>query len=346
MMRKFFPAALLVLFNIAFSYSQSANLDSAYYYLNNGNTAMATQIFEQYIRENPTNTKVRMQLGYIYYSQNKLSKSLKNFDYVGRHSSDPADVETSRSSAYIIRDQLAVVAKRSLDMYFYNYYDSFQDNYIANLTAHYNFKMAPKFYTGFYVDAYTDSRSKPELIYNDRFLELGGFLRYHILDNLFLEFRLGYAREIDLDKSDFNIKPLLVYFARLGDAKIYVGKKAASKTSMYLDLYYAAMYDYKFRNTFLQATFSEVMRFHTGGYSYIESYLVQYAQFDSRKLDYNNYSELGTGLRFKPNLAIFPILFVEPTYKVYFFKDKVTNIQRENSFQVKAGFQFIFRTPL
>jgi hypothetical protein len=319
MYKKFFPAALLFLINIVFSFSQSANLDSAYFYLNNGNTARATQIFEQYVQENPSNTKIRMQLGYIYYSQNKLDKSLKNFDYVGRHSSDPADVETSRSSAYIIRDQLAIVAKRSLDMYFYNYYDSFQENYIADITLHYNFRMAPKFYTGLYLDAYTDSRSKPGNIYNDRFLEIGGFLRYNILSNLFLEFRVGYAREIDLDKSDFNIKPLLVYFARFGEAKIYVGKKAASTTSLFLDLYYAAMYDYKFRNAFVQTAFNEVMRFHTGGYSYIESYLVQYAQFDSRKYDYNNYAEVGTGLRFKPNLAIFPVLFVEPTFKVYFF---------------------------
>jgi hypothetical protein len=66
-------------------------------------------------------------------------------------------------------------ARTSLDLYFYNFYDSYQDNYIANFVGHYNFKIAPQFYTGFYVDLYTDTRSKPELIYNDRFIELADF---------------------------------------------------------------------------------------------------------------------------------------------------------------------------
>jgi hypothetical protein len=171
-------------------------------------------------------------------------------------------------------------------------------------------------------------------------VELGGFLRYNLLKNLFIEFRLGYVREIDIDTSKINFKPLLVYFTRFGEAKVYVGRKSASKTSLYLDLYYAAMYDYKFKNAFLQTTFEEVMRVHTGGYSYMESYLVQRGQFDSRRLDYNNFAEFGTGLRYHPNLAYFPSLFIEPTFKVYFFGSV------KNSFQVKAGFQFIFRTPL
>jgi hypothetical protein len=57
-----------------------------------------------------------------------------------------------------------------------------------------------------------------------------------LLKNLLFEFRLGYAREIDLDTSRINIKPMLIYFNRLGDAKIYVNKNSASKTSLYLDL--------------------------------------------------------------------------------------------------------------
>ncbi len=133
---------------------------------------------------------------------------------------------------------------------------------------------------------------------------------------------------------------MLVYFNRFGDAKVYVGSKSSSKTSMYLDIYYAAMYDYKYKNAFLQGMLQEVLRFHTGGYSYVENYLFQAGQFDGRKLDYNNYFEVGTGIRFKPNIMVFPVLFVEPTYKMYFFGDK------KNSFQIKAGFVFNYRAAL
>jgi hypothetical protein len=340
MSRYIFCTFIIFIFLTKFSFSQSSNLDSGYYYLNQGNKKLATQIFENYLKENPKDTKIHMQLGYIYYDQRKLAKSLKHFDYVGRHSTNPSDVEKSRSAALIIRDELASTAKRSIDLYFYNFYDSYQDNYIANIVGHYNFRIAPQFYTGFYLDLYTDTRSKPELIFNDRYVELGGFLRYNLLSNLFLEFRVGYTREIDLDTSRINIKPMLVYFNRLGDAKVYVNRRSSSKTSLYLNMYYAAMYDYKFKNAFIQSAFQEVLRFGISGYSYMENYLVQYAQFDSRKLDYNNYVEVGTGIRYHANVPYFPVLFVEPTYKVYFFGD------RKNSFQLKVGFEFIFRTPL
>lgn len=333
-------AGFLLLFTSNLSYPQMSRLDSGYYYLNQGNRKKAIEIFENHLKENPKDNKIHLQLGYIYYSQNKLDKSLKHFQYVGKHSMDDADLESSRSAVVVIKDELALKAKTALDIYFYNFYDSYQENYIANFIGHYNFRIAPQFYTGLYVDLYTDSRSKPELIYNDRFVEVGGFLRYNLLKNLFIEFRIGYANEIDLDKSSINFKPMIVYFTRIGEGRIYVGRKSSSKVSPFIDLYYAAMYDYKFKNTFLQAAFQEVLRYHTGGYSHMDSYLVQYGQFDNRKLDYNNYAEFGTGLRFHPNLMYFPSLFVEPTYKVYFYG------QMKNSFQIKAGFQFIFKTPL
>ena len=340
MSKTLFYAFLYFIFITGSAYSQMSQLDSGYYYLNQGNKKQAIKIFENHLKENPKDTKIRLQLGYIYYDQKKLSKSLNHFQYVGKHSKDPSDVETSRSASFIIKEELASMAKSSLDLYFYNFYDSYQDNYIANFVGHYNFKIGPQFYTGFYVDLYTDTRSKPEYIYNDRFIEIGGFFRYNLLKNLILEFRLGYTREIDLDTSRINIKPMLIYFNRLGDAKIYVSKSSTSKTSLYIDMYYAAMYDYKFKNAFMQVTFQEVLRFSTGGYSYMENYLIQYGQFDSRKLDYNNYAEIGTGIRYHPNIMYFPSIFVEPTYKAYFYGE------RKNSFQIKAGFQFIFKTPL
>lgn len=340
MSRYIFCTFIILIFLSKFSFSQSSNLDSGYYYLKQGNKKLATQIFENYLKENPKNTKIRMQLGYIYYDQRKLRSSLRQFSYVSRHSTDPSDVEKSRSATFIIKEELASTAKAALDLYFYNFYDSYQDNYIANFIGHYNYRIAPKFYTGFYIDLYTDTRSKPGLIYNDRFVELGGFFRYNLLKNLFFEFRIGYTREIDFDTSRINIKPMLVYFNRLGDAKVYVNSRSSKKTSLYLDMYYAAMYDYKFKNAFLQASFREAIRFGLTGYSYIENYLVQYVQFDSRKLDYNNYAEVGTGIRYHANVAYFPVLFVEPTYKVYFYGE------RKNSLQIKAGFEFIFKTPL
>ncbi len=314
--------------------------DSGYFYLNKGDKNTAAIYFEKHLKLNPKDCKTRLQLAYIYYDQKKLDKSLNNFNYVAKHSTDPADQEASRSASFIVREELAGYAPTSIDMYFYNYYDSYQENYIANFVGHYNFRIAKNFYTGAYVDLYTDSKSKPGLIYNDRFVEIGGFFRYNILKNLFFEFRVGYTRQIDLEKSTINVKPLLVYFTRFGETKVYVGSKATSRTSLFIDLYYAGMYDYKYKNAFIQAAFQEVLRFHTGGYSFMDSYLVQTAQFDSRKLDYNNFVEIGTGLRYHPNLVFFPTLFVEPTYKAYFYGEI------KNSFQIKGGFQFIFRTPL
>lgn len=314
--------------------------DSGYYYYKNGNKTKAAQYFELHLKEKPTDTKTRMQLAYIYYDQKKYSNSLKHFDYVGSHTTDPQEKEQSKSASLVLREELAGTSKRSIDLYFYNYYDSFQENYIANLVGHVNFRLGPGFYAGPYLDVYTDSRSTKALVYNDRFVELGLFFRYYIMKNLFFEGRLGFTRQIDLDSNKINIKPMLVYFNRFGDAKVYVSSKSSSKTSMYLDIYYAAMYDYKYKNAFLQGMLQQVLRFHTGGYSYVENYLFESGQFDGRKLDYNNYFEVGTGIRFKPNVIKFPVLFLEPTYKVYFFGDK------KNSFQIKAGFVFNFRAAL
>jgi Tfp pilus assembly protein PilF len=314
--------------------------DSGYYYLNQGNKTKAVQFFEMHVKENPQDMKIRMQLAYIYYEQRKNANALRHFDYVAKHSTDPKDAETAKSSAYVIREELAGESPRSLDIYFYNFYDSFQENYIANLVAHVNFRLGRNLYAGPYLDVYTDTRSTKTLIYNDRFVEIGAFMRYNILKNLFVELRLGYTRQIDQDSSKINIKPMLVYFNRFGDAQVYTSGRSAKKTSLYIDIYYAAMYDYKYKNAFLQASLQQVLRFGTGGYSYIENYLVETAQFDSRKVDYNNYFEIGAGVRFKPNVMVFPVIFVEPTYKAYFFGD------RKNSFQIKAGFLFNFRTKI
>lgn len=339
MVRKLLPFLILIMLPFSISFSQSL-ADSGYYYLKQGNKKKATQYFELHLKDKPTDTKTRLQLAYIYYDQRKLDKSLRQFNYVGRHSTSSKDIDVSKSASYIIKEEIALTAPRSFDLYFYGFYDSFQDNYIFNVVSHVNFKIGKGFYGGPYLDLYTDTRSTPALIYNDRFFEIGGFLRYNILRNLLFEFRIGYARQIDLDTGKINLKPMLIYFNRFGDAKVYVSSKASSKTSLYMDMYYAAMYDYKYDNAFLQIALQQVLRFHTGGYSYIENYLVESAQFDSRRLDYNNYLEAGIGIRFHPNVMYFPVIFVEPTYKLYFYGD------RKNSFQIKAGILFNYRTKI
>ncbi len=314
--------------------------DSGYYYYNNGNKTKAAEFFELYLKDKPRDTKTRMQLAYIYYDKKKYSNSLKHFDVVGRYTTDLQEKEQSKSASLVLREELAGSSKKSVDLYFYNFYDSFQENYIANLVGHFNFRLGPGFYAGPYLDVYTDSRSAKGNVFNDRFVELGLFFRYYIMKNLFFEGRIGFTRQIDLDSNKINFKPMLVYFNRFGDAKVYVSSKTSSKTSMYLDIYYAAMYDYKYKNAFLQGMLQQVLRFHTGGYSYVENYVFESGQFDGRRLDYNNYFEIGTGIRFKPNIMVFPVFFLEPTYKVYFFGDK------KNSFQIKAGFVFNFRSAL
>src|SRR4030095_13814380 len=147
--------------------------DSGYYYLNQGNKTKAAQFFELHLKENPNDTKTHLQLGFIYYDQKKLGNSLKHFDYVGKHSTVSKDVETARSASFVIRDELAYTAKRSIDIYFYNFYDTYQENYIANLVTHVNFLIAKRTYTGLYLDVYTDTRSRKDLIFNDRYIELG-----------------------------------------------------------------------------------------------------------------------------------------------------------------------------
>lgn len=339
-MRKFFVLTFVLSLVFCNTLKSQTLADSGYYYLNKGDKVMAAKYFEDYLKTNPSDTKIRLQLGYMYYDDKKFSKSLENFRYVGSHSNDQKDVETSKSAAYIIKEEMSFYAPRSMDLYFYNFYDTYQENYIANFIGHYNFKIAPQFYTGLYLNVYTDTRSQPNLIYNDRYAEIGGFLRYNFFKNLFIEFRLGYAREIDLEKNSINIEPLIVYYNRIGEARVYVSSSKSSKTDLYIDMYYAGLYDNKFKNGFGQIALQEVVRFHTGGYSYIEPYLVQNLSADTRKVNYNNYGEVGTGLRFHPNIPFFPGLFVQPMYRSYFYGGL------KNSFTIQGGFVFIFRTPL
>jgi tetratricopeptide (TPR) repeat protein len=106
----------LLLFASIPSFSQMSKLDSGYYYLSQGSTKKAIVIFENHLKENPKDNKIHLQLGYIYYSQNKLDKSLKHFQYVGKHSTNEDDIEKSRSAAFVIKDELSLKARTALDI--------------------------------------------------------------------------------------------------------------------------------------------------------------------------------------------------------------------------------------
>lgn len=265
-------------------------------------------------------------------SQNQLIGNKIQLSLSEKNHSNRDNMFYQEPAVLKLKESTSKAKKRHIDVYFHNFYDSYQENYIANFIGHVHFGVGPGFYMGPYLDVYADSKSSKALIYNDRFVEIGFFLRYYFFQNLYFEGRIGYTRQIDLDSNKINFKPMLVYFYRFGEPVFKRTKSTDPKTSMYLDIYYAAMYDYKYKNAFLQGILTQALRFSLKGYSYFENYLFESGQFDGRKVDYNNYFEIGTGVRFKPNMLVGPVIFVEPTYKVYFYGD------RKNSFQLKAGF--------
>lgn len=320
--------------------SSDIDLNKAYSLLNEGKLNEAAKIFKQYANENPKDTKIYLQLAYIYDKQKKYKTSLKYFKYVERNSKDYDEIDESRKAIYILTLMIPYLSNKSFDLYFHNFYDTYQKNYISNLVGHVNFRLAKGFYTGLYSELYIDSRSKPDNIYNDRFIEVGGFFKYLPIDFLSFEIRAGYVREIDFKKNSFNFKPIVAFGYRFGSPGFYSGRTTYKKEYLFVDLYTSGLYDHKFRNFFGQLSLRETFRYLTGGYSNIEFYLSQFVQGDSKQLNYNNYGEIIAGVSFKPNLIYFPYLFVEASNKFYFLKD------REDTFQIKAGFQLIFNTSL
>lgn len=332
-------ALFLLAILVRYSYSESSISSPSPEYNGMSGTKTSSKLFETNLSLKTKDTKTRFYLSDISFAQRE-SKQMSHCILFNDKLKLKSKTNQGILGKSIFNKNAAKDPKRIFELYFYNYYDSYQENYIANLVSHLSFRLSNSFYAGLYLDAYADSRSTSQLIYNDRFVEVGGFFRYYILQFFYFEFRLGFAHQIDLKKNTINAKPMLVFFYRFGEPVYYAKTKADRKIKPYLDIYYAAMYDLKYKNAFIQATFTEAFRIPTGGYGYVEPYLVQYLQFDSRKLDYNNYVEVGTGLRFKVNVKDFPIIFVEPTYKSYFFGS------RKNTFQIKAGFYFILNLPI
>lgn len=330
-----FLAVFLCLFaKSASSQIFTPELDSAYHLLHEKKVDEAIPLFEDHIKQYPEDTKVYMQLAYIYDSKGNYAKSLQYFQYVAKNSTDPVEKQQAEASVAVMKDKMNANAKRTIDLSFTSYYDTYQKNYITGLSAYYKFRLSPEFYVGPYLDLYTDSRSEPGNIFNDRYVEIGLFARFYIIPQLYFENRIGLVREFDLDTTRLNISPRLVFGTRIGDGQSFITSHPAKRTGIFMDIYASALYDYKFRNGFFQAGLTETFRNNIKGYSYLDFYMLQDATNDTRRLDYNNYVEFGVGTKYKPNLRYFPEIFILPTYKIYFYGTP------KNSFQVKAGFSF------
>lgn len=310
----------------------TSKLDLAYGELNSGNKSSAVRLFEDYLIDNPGDMNVRMQLGYLYAEMNNTSKAREYFSSVAQNSLDQKQKVDARTAFNNLSAPRTSTSKSAIDIYFYNIYDSHQENYISNFLGRYNFNFAPRQSTGIYADIYVDSKSKPEAILNDRYIETGIFYRYVFAPQLSFEVRGGYVNLIDKKETRFNLKPILTFSNRFGNVKDFLPAGTPGTTSLYIDAYAAGLYDLKYENIFGQFSIREVARFMTGGYSNFEIYLKQSIFKDSQNLDYNNYAEVGGGISFKPNFKDFPVIFIEATNKIYF------DDNRDETFQIKAGF--------
>jgi len=323
-------------------------LNKGYAFINKGDINSAIHIFEKYKLKHTSDTKISLQLGYLYNDIKDYKNALKEFEFVEAITKNREEFDKATRSSYYLNDMLINNSNRSTEIYFYNIYDSYQDNYISNLTGHVNFKLWKNAFIGPYADVYMDAKSNEHKILNDRYVEGGGFFKYRVTDFLGLELRTGYVHEIDFNRNSFNYKPILYMGTRIGNPLPYLNYNNSKKSYLYLDLFSTGLYDYKFRNLFGQVQLKEVFRYLTGGFSYLEFYMSQMAIADSKQLDYNNYIETGGGITFKPNLMNFPALFIEATNKSFFVgpDGKYFDGPLKNTFQIKAGFLINLKTLL
>jgi tetratricopeptide (TPR) repeat protein len=323
-------------------------LNKGYDYINKKQYSEAIAVFKTYLISNPGDTKVNMQLGYLYSETKSYANAYERFSYVAENSANPEEVDKSRTSMWYMRDLMIRNAKSSFDLYFYNMYDSYYHNYVSNLLAHINFKLTKGIYAGPYVETYLDSKSSTDNILNDRFFDIGGFTKFQLTDYMNLEVRIGYVREIDKKINSVSFKPILSLGTRLGTASFYKDRKTSKTENFYLDIYGVGLYDYKFRNVFAMLQLKEVLRYLTGGYSFMEFYVKQEASLDSKNLFYNNYLDLGAGIAFKPNLVSFPTLFVEAVSRNFLVDEsgKWLNGDFKSIFQVRGGFIIYFNSKL
>lgn len=332
---------LILISGTLFSQIYTPELDSAYKLLHKQDYKGSIPLFESHIKQYPQDTKVWMQLAYIYDHVEQYSKSYQYFDHVSKNSQDPKEKEQAEISAAVMKDKMNRYSKRTIDFDVQSYYDSYQKNYITGLQAYYKFMLSKEVYVGPYLEVYTDSKSEPGNILNDRYIELGLFGRFYALSTpvLYFELRTGYVHEFDFDTSKISVSPRVVFGTRIGEGLNYISANAKKKTGIFMDIFTVASYETKYKNGFSQTGITEAFRSNIKGYSYIDFFAVQYLTLDTRRLDYNNNIEIGAGIKYKPNLIYFPTFFVQPTYKFYLIKDSQGN-KRKGTFQIKAGISF------
>ena len=105
-------------------------LNQGYNYVNLGKYRQAIIVFEDYKLKHPADTKIYLQLGYLYCNVKNYSKAIENFQYIEAFSTNSDEIDKARTSIYNIRLMRGYNANRSLDLYFFNEYDSYYQNYI------------------------------------------------------------------------------------------------------------------------------------------------------------------------------------------------------------------------
>ena len=328
--------------------NDNKELQKAYDLINQKKYKEAIDILENYKKQHPEDIKIDLQLAYLYSNEKIYDKALDKFEIVSGNSKNDDDVDASMQSIYYVKDMLVQNSAQSLNIYSYNDFDTYFNNYVTSFVGHVNFKLSKRVFTGFYLDYNFDTRTTKQNIYNDRYVEGGQFFKYVLSDNLGFEFRTGYVREFDFDKNGVNFKPILYGGTRIGNPSIYFGTKSSQTDFFYLDIYAMTLYDYKFRNFFGQLLTKEVLRSMSGDYSYFEFYLKQLVNADNQQLDFNNYIEAGFGVSYQPNLINFPSLFLEATNKTFFIGPGGNYFQGplRNTFQFKAGILVNFNSTL
>ncbi len=321
------------------SQGKTPDLDNAYSLMRENKIDSANSIFSDYLKLNPSATNIAMQLAYNYKQAGNTDKSLEYFRYVKLRSTDNEEkIRAEKEISYMLyTGETGSVKNNFFDLYSYDAYDSYQQNVIINVITRYNYNFAKNFYAGPYFDTYLDTKSEPGNIYNDRYVEAGLFAKYNFFYYLSLEVRGGFVREIDYKESKFNFKPILTFSDKFGDFDDLSGpSKLKSGQNLYFDIYSALLYDHKFENVFFQAKGRQISAFPLSRSLNFEIYIVEQLLLDSKRLDYNNYLEVGGGAALQFRTIYAPSIFVEGTQKNYLQQEK------SSSFQFKAGLLFNF----
>ncbi len=322
--------------NEAESQEKMPDLDYAYSLMRENKLDSANFIFSDYLKLNPSATKIAMQLAYNYKQTGNIEKSLEYFRYVKLRSKDSEEKNRAEKEIYFMLNT-GEYKNNFLDLYSYDAYDSYQHNTIINVITRYNYNFATNFYAGPYFDTYLDTKSQPGEIYNDRYVEAGAFVKYNFFYFLSLEVRGGYVRKIDDKDSKFNFKPILTFSDKFGDYDNLTGpSKLKSGQNLYMDVYSALLYDHKFENFFFQLKGRQISAYPLAKSLNFEIYIVEQMLLDSKGFDYNNFLEVGGGAGLQIRTIYAPYIFIEGTQKSYLQQEK------SSSFQIKAGLLFNF----